>query len=63
MQKTHRRPLSAPPHHRKQYNASASKALRRNEEQMSEEQKKQFEKQLKALKIKIAKDATEICKG
>lgn len=37
--------------------------LRRNEEQMSEEQKKQFEKQLKALKIKIAKDATEICKG
>jgi hypothetical protein len=30
---------------------------------MSEEQKKQFEKQLKALKIKIAKDATEICKG
>lgn len=37
--------------------------LRRNEEQMSEEQKKKFEKQLKALKIKIAKDATEICKG
>lgn len=37
--------------------------LRRNEEQMSEEQKKRFEKQLKALKIKIAKDATEICKG
>ena len=37
--------------------------LRRNEEQMSEEQKKQFEKQLKALKIKIAKDATEICKS
>ena len=37
--------------------------LRRNEEQMSEEQKKQFEKQLKALKIKIAKDATEICRG
>lgn len=37
--------------------------LRRNEEQMSKEQKKKFEKQLKALKIKIAKDATEICRG
>ena len=37
--------------------------LRRNEEQMTEAQKKQYAVQLMALKKKIAKSATEICRG
>lgn len=37
--------------------------LRRNETQMSEAQKKQYAKQLTALKKNISKSATEICKG
>ncbi len=37
--------------------------LRRNEEQMTEAQKKQYAVQLLALKKKIAKSATEICRS
>ena len=37
--------------------------LKRNETQMTEAQKKQYEKNLKALKIKIAKSATKICRS
>ena len=37
--------------------------LRRNEEQMTEAQKKQYAVQLLALKKKISKSATEICRS